>query len=146
MSFDHFPQRVSPTVKARFFCSHKGAINEALRKFDFAALLEILSRRLQNSSEDPFFDPLLEPAMAGLVRWIPLRELFLPRATEQDPQNAVQHLTVASSRSPSSIAPNFQLRQMSAKHRPLFVIKAIFVCHRYAMVLWQTNRYPTFRA
>ena len=69
--------------------------------------------------------------MAGLVRWIPIRQVGPLRAGAQNPQDTVQNLAAAAPGPSASIRAPGQLAYQRFEHRPLFVGQI----HRHALLL-----------
>ena len=59
-----------------------------------ASLLEVCGESPQDVAERSVLRPLLEPSMAGLVRRKARRQIFPTRACLEDPEDAVEHLSV----------------------------------------------------
>ena len=77
MIFDPLPPFCFPDLGAP---SSRNPIDEGPFYVDQAVDLELCSKSLQNSSHHSGLDPLLESAMAGLVRRISIRK-FNPGST-----------------------------------------------------------------
>src|SRR5262245_26491798 len=65
--------------------------------------------------------PLLKPAVACLIRRIPVWKVGPRSAGPQDPENAIEHGTVLSPRAPSTVFSARQLRQEGRNEVPLLV-------------------------
>jgi hypothetical protein len=53
------------------------------------ALIEVFGQRFEDSAEDPFSDPLLKAAVAGLVGWVTFRQILPGSAGAKYPEDAV---------------------------------------------------------
>ena len=70
-----------------------GAIDEGLGQIDLAAVSQIFPERLEDFPEHAVLDPLLHPAVAGLVRRVFARQR-LPRCPgPKDPEHSVENAT-----------------------------------------------------
>jgi hypothetical protein len=71
------PRLVFPT-QAPFFGYHERSVYVAFRKIYLPAFLEIFRQGFEHPAKNPFLDPLLEAAVAGLVGRVAFRKV-LPR-------------------------------------------------------------------
>ncbi len=67
-----------------FFGDHKGAINETLGQIQLAALFQVPGECFQDALERPILHLPLKAPMAGLVWWVPIRQI---RPLGPGPQN-----------------------------------------------------------
>ncbi len=58
-----------------FFSDHKGAVNETFGQIEFAAVFQVSGECFQDALERPILHPPLEPAVARLVRWVPIQQI-----------------------------------------------------------------------
>src|SRR4029434_7979519 len=63
---------------------------------------ELLGEGLEDAPQHARADPLLKPAVACLIRRIPVWQVGPRSAGPQDPQNAIEHGTGLSPRAPST--------------------------------------------
>mgnify|MGYP001247571374 CR=1 FL=1 len=95
-----FCQRPDP-----FFCRSKRSINKSFAQVDAASVTQVFGQRNEHLLENVFTRPVLEAAMAGTSRWIPLRQVFPWRAGTENPEDAVEDIARSNRRSPLSSRP-----------------------------------------
>jgi hypothetical protein len=87
------------------FSPHEGAVHEALRKIEPAALLEIFGQRAKDPVEHPFLAPSPKAAVTGLVGRIAFRQIAPGRACTQDPQDTIEHVSGVPPRPSFAVRP-----------------------------------------
>jgi hypothetical protein len=73
--------------------------------------VQIGGEGFQHTTQRAVVHPPLEPAMAGLIRRIPIGQVLPRRARAKDPQNAIQDVARIAPRPATSIPPQPRLRQ-----------------------------------
>lgn len=106
-----------------------------------AALFQVLGERFQHPLERAVTYPALEPAMAGLVRRIPLGQVRPLGARPQNPEDAIEYLATAAPGPPASIHPPWHLANERFQHLPLFVCQI----HRDCILLEDTAYHSFMR-
>ncbi len=84
--------------------------------------MQMRSQQLQGLLQFAAADPVLEPAMAGLERWIFLGQLTPLCSSPKDPQQTIENRTRILPR-PSAIVPATRWPQHRLHHCPLFVVQ-----------------------
>src|SRR5689334_21501524 len=98
-----------------------GAIDEGLGQIDLAAVTQVLCERLEDLPEHTVRNPLLHPAMTGLVRRVLTRQR-LPRSSgPKDPEHPVENASRFDSRTTLAIFADFGLRDQRLDDTPLLV-------------------------
>jgi hypothetical protein len=123
---------------APFFRHHKRAVDETFREIEFAPLFEIAGHCLLYPLERALTHPALEAAVAGLVRRLPLRQIRPLGSGSQNPENPIEHLATAASRSPASVGAPRHLANQWLDHLPLFVR------HVHCCILLEDTAYHPF--
>ena len=83
----------------------EAAIDERFLHIQIALVVKGLGEKLKEGPQHAVADPPLKPPVAGLMRRIAGRQVC-PRGTgPQDPEDAVEHLTVLPPRAPSAVFP-----------------------------------------
>src|SRR5579883_150830 len=90
MIFVPLPRLVGPTASP-LFCPREGGIDESLLQVEFPPCLELLGQHAQDALQRAGPHPVLETAMAGLVRRILVGQFAPLRSGAQHPQNSVEH-------------------------------------------------------
>jgi hypothetical protein len=78
------PRFVLPTARP-LFCRREGPIYERFPNIDLASFLQIFGQLLGHPFENTLPYLLMEPPVACLVWWIPLRQIFPGGASAQYP-------------------------------------------------------------
>jgi hypothetical protein len=107
--------------RAPFFRDDEGAVDEALADVDLAALGQVPRQRFEHGSESPVARPLLEAAVAGLVRREALWQVLPAGARAQYPEDAVHHLARVSPRPAPAVVAARRLGDERFDNRPLFI-------------------------
>ena len=67
-------------------------------------------REVEEPLENARADPVLEPAMTGLIGRIALREVFPLGSGPQNPENTIEHLPRLAPGAPAAIGPTWRRR------------------------------------
>jgi hypothetical protein len=86
-----------------------------------AFVVECLGKDFEDAPQRAGADPLLKPAVAGLIRGIAVRQVSPRCSSPQDPQDAVEHRTVLPPRAPSTVCAAHRLGQETPNEIPLLV-------------------------
>jgi hypothetical protein len=77
--------------KRPFFRTAEGGIDESLLQVEATAEEQVFDQGAQNAFQTAFPNPLLESAMARLVRRVLARQVAPAGSGSQDPEHAVEH-------------------------------------------------------
>ena len=83
--------------------------------------MECLGEGFEDAPQHAGADPLLKPAVAGLIRRIAVRQVSPWCSRSQNPQDAVEHRTVLPPRAPSTVCAAHRLGQETPNEVPLLV-------------------------
>lgn len=98
-----------------------GAVDEGLGQIDLAAFTQVLCERLEDLPEDAVRDPLLHPAMTGLVRRVLTRQR-LPRSSgPKNPEHPVENASRFDARTTLAVFAHFGLRDQRLDNTPLLI-------------------------
>jgi hypothetical protein len=86
-----------------------------------AFIEECLGENFEDAPQHARADPLPKPAVACLIRRIPVWKVGPRSAGPQDPENAIEHGTVLCPRTPSTVLSARQLGQEGRNEVPLLV-------------------------
>jgi len=89
-----------------FFRAAEGGVDEGFVQIERSSGQQVFGQSTQNPLQTTFPNPLLEPAMASLVRRIFARQILPTRPRAQNPQYSVQHLPRIAAR-PATTARRF---------------------------------------
>ena len=98
-----------------------GAIDEGLGQIDLAAVTQVRCERLEDLPEHAVSDPLLHPAMTGLVRRILTWQRFPRSSGPKDPEHPVEDASRFDSRTTLAVFAHFGLRDQRLDNTPLLV-------------------------
>jgi hypothetical protein len=85
------------------------------------ALLEVLGQGFEHPAKDPFLDPSLKAAMAGLVGRVAFGKVLPGRSGAQYPEDAVQDIAWVPPGSASAVFSSRRIRDKGFQHFPLLV-------------------------
>jgi hypothetical protein len=122
MIFVPLPRSVSPTARPPFFPG-KGGVGESLLQLQFSSGLQILDQYVQDVFHFTFPHPLLEPAMAGLVRRILSGQLALLDSGTQTDKIPLRTAGGACQGRPPAIGASFR-SQDRFDHFPLGIAES----------------------
>jgi hypothetical protein len=86
-----------------------------------AAGAQVFGQGFQRAAHDTRANPLLKPAMAGLIRRITLGQISPGSARTQNVQNPIEHGSPVLPGTASAIFPAFRLRNQWVEQSPLLV-------------------------
>jgi hypothetical protein len=89
------------------FRTAEGGVDESFLQIERPAGEQVLGQSAQNPLQSAFSDPLLETAMAGLVRRILARQVLPTGSGAQNPEHAVEHGAGVAPRTTAPIAASF---------------------------------------
>ena len=115
------PRLVSPRRTNPFFGYDKRAVYVAFREVYLSPLLEVFGQCFENIRENPFLNPSLKAAMAGLVGWVAFWKVFPGRSSAKYPENAVQDVPWVSPGSSPTVFSARRLGDKRLQHFPLLV-------------------------
>ncbi len=107
--------------RAPLFSDDEGAVDEALAEVDLAALSQVPRQRFKHYPERAVARPLLEPAVAGLVRREAVWQVLPARAASEYPEDAVDDLAGVSPRPAALVFAARRVGYQRGQHGPLFV-------------------------
>ena len=96
-------------------------VDESFLQIQIAFVVEGLREDFEDGPQHAGADPLLKPAVACLMRRIPVWQVGPWGAGPQDPQNAIEHGTVLPPRAPSTVLAARQLGQEGPNEVPSLV-------------------------
>ena len=94
-------------------------VDKRFLQIQLAFVEECLGEDLEDGPQHARVDPLLKPAVACLIRRLPVWQVGPRNAGPQDPQNAIEHSTVLPPRAPSTVVSARQLGQEGPNEDPL---------------------------
>jgi len=94
-------------------------VDKRFLQIQIAFVEECLGEDLEDAPPHARADPLLKPAVACLIRRIPVWQVGPRSAGPQDPQNAIEHGSVLPPRAPSPVFATPQLGQERPNENPL---------------------------
>jgi hypothetical protein len=119
MSFVPLPRLVFPT-SAPFFCGDEHAVNEAFIPPHLLPVIELVEEGPPHVEQGFTLGPLLQAAVDGAPRTVPLGQ-FAPRRTRpQNPEDALEALAVVR-RGATAFLASRALGQLLADERPLLI-------------------------
>jgi hypothetical protein len=86
-----------------------------------AFVVECLTEDFKDAPQHAGADPLLKPAVAGLIRRIAVRQVSPRCSSSQNPQDAVEHRTVLPPRAPSTVCAAHRFGQETPNQVPFLV-------------------------
>ena len=86
-----------------------------------AFVVECLGKDFEDAPQHVSVDPLLKPAVAGLIRRIAVRQVSPRCSRSQNPQDAVEHRTLLPPRAPSTVCAAHRLGHEAPNEVPLLV-------------------------
>jgi hypothetical protein len=89
MSFVPLPRIGSFRPLAPFFGHDERGVYVALREVYLSAPFEVLGQGFEHPAKDPFLDPILKAAVAGLVGRVAFGQVLPGRSGAQYPEDAV---------------------------------------------------------
>jgi hypothetical protein len=104
------------------FRTAEGSIDEGFLEIEPAAGQQIFGEDAQNPLQTAFPHPLLEAAMAGLVRWILARQVLPAGSGAQNPEHAVEHRAGVAPGPTATIGASLFLEQRP-DHFPLGIVE-----------------------
>jgi hypothetical protein len=93
------------------FRTAEGGIDERLLQIEGPAEEQVFGQGAQNALQTAFPDPLLEPAMARLVRRVLARQVPPARPGTQYPEHAVEHRAGFAPRPTASVGSSLLAQQ-----------------------------------
>ena len=114
------PRFAFPTLEPHFGPC-EGAVDEGLGEVEASPLVEILREAVEDPLDRPVSEPLLEAAMAGLVRRIATGQI-LPRSPRtKDPEDPVQDVPRITPRSATAVRTSGRLGNQRFNRIPLSI-------------------------
>jgi hypothetical protein len=122
MIFDPLPRFVLPTPAPP--CSWRQApIDEGFLQIQMAFVVEGMGEHFQDPPQHARANPLLKPAVAGLIREIAVRQVSPRGSGSEDPRDAIEHGAVLPPRAAPAVFAARQLGQGGPNQNPLLVGK-----------------------
>jgi hypothetical protein len=115
------------------FSDDEHPVDKTFTEVKFALRSKIFGERFQHVMSDAFANPLLEPAMAGLVRGKPFGQIFPPCAASQDPEDAIHCFTAIFPRSAEPVLAARRFWDEWGNDRPLFGSQFFSSCHSFSL-------------
>jgi hypothetical protein len=104
------------------FGTAEGSVDESLLQIESTAGQQIFGQSAENPLQTALPHPLLEAAMAGLVRRILAGQILPAGSGAQNPKHTVEHSAGVAPRPPPSIAASF-FAQQRLDHGPLGIVE-----------------------
>jgi hypothetical protein len=128
MSFVPLPRLVVPTPSP-LVGDDKSAVDEPCAQIALATLAQIRGQRLQHLAQRASARPLLESAVAGLVRWNTLGQILPARATAPNPEDPVEDLTRIPPGAAAPVGAARRFGNQRCEKSPWFVRECFSSCH-----------------